>query len=224
MNKKRAIFFLLAVSLILISSLIIPVIAQSDDDQGFVEEIEERKDQLEEFSEEEDKTSYLATEWTKLIKERVPWIYRINPVFKFLFAHEFELSWAFLTAFLLWTIQFALYYPPIKLMLKGLFTPLAVSAVIAALTSQIIVPKSIELLSNIVENIWASAGLILGLLIIFFIVNIFSKHFTKLWKKRREQKRIEKLETDVSGAKGIREGMEETKSIAKGYRERRKNR
>jgi hypothetical protein len=182
------------------------------------QKIENAKDTINDFSNTQDKGSYLAEEWTSFIKNspRASYIYKLDPLFKFLWGQGFSLSWAFVTAFLIWTLVFATLYPPLKFSLKnGLFT-FAITLISSALICQLAMPTIILKLSLFVKNIWYNLLDIFLLLFLIVIASKLSKQLTFTLKKHLERKKLNKLENEAKKSKDVREGFEET---TKGYEE-----
>ena len=209
MIKKAGVFLLVLLAVFLIS----PALAQVEDQlEDTLKDLEEKRDQAKGIIKGGNASDYLSKAWTEQIQKNAPWIYKANPLFKFLFAYEFELSWAFLAAFLLWAIQFSLYYPAMRMFIDETFTAFGISVVVAALTSQVVVPRAIDALSNIVKNFLGSIFTIIGLIMIIVAVGIIWNHFTKKWRAHKETKKDEKRDKELKRVKDIREGMESVKT------------
>ncbi len=146
------------------------------------------------------RTDYLQKEWTEIFKknEKLNWIYRLNPIFKFLFGPEFSLSWAFVTAILLWLILVSFTFPSLQGVFSGLFAPLAISIVFSSLICQLISKAFIEFASKYIKNIWYYFGLVLLLIIILVLFDNLGRGLSRKLKKAKEAKRINKIESETS--------------------------
>jgi hypothetical protein len=222
--KKRAIL----VILVLLAAFFLTVVsADSPEDviQQKADSLENTKDKIQDVTSGEIKPSYLSEEWTKALKNNpnTNWIYKLNPLFKFLFGYEFALSWAFVTAVLLWTILFSFLYPPTKLMFNNTLTALAISLLISAITCQIASQRIINIIAPHVRDIWSSIGTIFLLVVGSILAQRVSRMLIVTYKKRRAEKKLAKLEEEVHGSnpdiatiKSVKEGVE---NITKGYKD-----
>lgn len=205
--------------------LLIPLIqAQAEiTNDPFAKSILDGTEKLKNISEQEDKEAYLSQEWTKLLQKNkaFSWIYKLNPIFKFMFGYEFSLSWAFLTALLLWIIILSIFFPMAQTIFRSTLFSLGVSIPITIITAQLTIPKSIEMLTKITKNIWWGFGVTIGLIFLIVLIGIVSKDIIKIIAKRREQRRIQNLESEASKSKATREGFEsiqgKAEAMKKGY-------
>ncbi len=207
MKKEIALIAILFLITILPSSLAqTPIV---DEAKGLEKKIDDLRDR-------EISGTYLSEEWTKILRENpnTQWIYKLDPLFLFLFGYSFSLSWAFVAAFLIWTIIYSIFYPPIKSAFEGPWISMGITLCISAITSHYITPVTIAKVAELIKNIWYNLGLIFILLIIAIIANRLSKVFTKKYKAWKEEKRIRKLEYEAKYSKSYRKGVE---SIARGF-------
>lgn len=216
--KKRVIL----ATFILIIGLMTSVHADNIQDsiQDKTNSLEQTKDNIQNINE-----SYLGEEWTKIIKEspKTNWIYKLSPIFKFLFGYEFSLSWAFVTVFLFWTIVFSFLYPPTKIAFNSTITAFGVSLIISSITCQIAAKKIIVSLAPYVKNIWNSIEIIIFLILLIWFAGRVSRMLIATYKKKLTEKKISRLEkevqgqnTDLSEIKSVKESAE---GITKGYKE-----
>ena len=220
MNKRGLVIL---ICLILTAQLTIKAYAQEPAelvDDPLAKKILENQDKIQNFTEQEDKEAYLAQEWTKLIQNNraVNWIYKLNPIFKFLFGYEFSLSWAFVTALIIWAGLVLIFNVMLKTVFQERYFSLSISVIIAAIVSQISVRPIVGEISRYVKNIWGSLGAILILIIILSLFLALATQIKNIILKLREKRRILKLEAEAERSKAMREGFESMKKGADSMR------
>lgn len=209
-KKETLAFFALILLLPFITGLTIP--------ENTSDQLGQKKEQLETFINEENKTDYLSSQWTTFLEnnESTKWIYKLNPLFKFMFGHPFSISSAFLISFLIWAVLFSLIYPPIKVGFRETLPSFGISFVTSSLIVQLVTPNLIKLLSKKITTLTGAFLTILSLIVLIVIINRLSKIMMAYLKKKQEEKKINRLETESEKEKKIREGIE---SIKKGAEE-----
>lgn len=213
MIKKAG--FIILLSLIILSTTI--TFVKSQDIQDSLRDLEDTKNQVEnKLTDKEVTEEYLGQKWTEVIDEKMPWLYKANPVFKFLFGHEFELSWSFLAAFLLWAIIYALFYPMVKLLMGGIFQSIGVTVAISAITTNLTVPKYIAFLSTLVKNFTHSIIAIFSLIILVFLAFYLSSQISRTIRKKAFQKKIERA-TEFGEA--VEKANASAEAMVEGYKE-----
>ncbi len=220
MKRKVCLFLAIAMLFALVPYASAAVDSALENDP-LVQDVQQGSEYLQNLSEHENASAYLAREWNKFLVENkaTAWIFKLNPLFKFLFAHEFSISWEFFTAILLWAILFGFYYPPLRMLFHADMTALATSIVIASLSVQLIGPPFISKLAEFIKNGWYLFGTIMIMIFLLILLNRVSKIVTKSWKVHLDQKRIETLESEAKKSKALREGAE---SMMQGARDMRK--
>ena len=206
-KKIGSLLFITILILQLINLQIVSAIDTTQFDKG-VDTIDNTADAIENAKE-----TYLTQEWTKLVQKSkyFSWIYKFNPVFKFLFGQEFTVSWAFLSVVLLWMYICTLYTLLLRITLKDTFLALGISIVFTSLTAQFLMPKVVQLLATIIKTIWHWIGFVILIIIIMYLTQILSKIIAKKTEKKREEKRIKKLEEEAAKSRAMRKGLEEIK-------------
>ena len=177
--------------------------------EDIIEDAEKGEKILRGISEKDIKSEYLSKEWTKIFREKKTfnWIYKFNPLFKFLFGYDFSFSWAFVTAFLIWLIIFSLFFPQVKLIFSQTFSSLGISIAISSIAANYLAPKTIDYLSSIVKDIWDNLivliFLIILLILVFYLSKLVSKKMKKILEERKAQKsfeaskKMEKIEKEI---------------------------
>lgn len=230
---KKETIYLIAISIFILQLSLssIPLSKSAISDVGnneIVSGIQDTASNAQDLSVDEIREKYLESEWTSFFQNNkyLSKIYSLNPIFKFLFGQEFSASWAFITGFLIWLIQLAIYYPALRTLFPDTFSALGISIVFSALSSQLIVPKAIEQLSKVVKGIFSSITLIIALIFLLIIIDRVSKELVKKYGKRRQEKRLERVEKEAEKSKterekieGITRGAENMKKGAEEYRE-----
>lgn len=223
MNKKYMlpkIFLAIMILLILTKITLAQTEIPNPIDSEELKKIQEDKEKLEEFATEEDKSEYLSREWTNFLRETgyLNWVYKANPILKFLFGQEFSLSWAFVAAIIIWLGVVSIYYQFSSFLFNKTLTSLAIAILVGAITSNLLTPKILEKVTPLIKTFWNNFLLLLALVILFVILNQISRTIKKIIKKKIERNRIERLEEEVKGTyKEIAEGAS---AMAKGSKKK----
>lgn len=195
---------------------------------SLVQTVEQGGVKYEEFSAQENKSNYLSQEWTKILQKSpaTSWIYGLNPMFKFLIGYEFSVSWAFVAALLVWIIILSIFFPICKAFVKQQFVALGIAIAITIIAAHGIMPKTMEMLGNLVKNIWWNFGTIFALIMLMIIINTLSAGILKELKKKREEaqlksvvKKESKVEEKVEGLEAMKKGVEEIEQGARSMEE-----
>jgi len=221
---KKGITFLV---LLLFLSLFVD--AQADapglDDAPLVGEIRSGNEFVQDLSQQDISDQYLAKEWTTFLRDHKygKHIYKLNPVFKFLFGMEFEISWRFVAGMLLWVIMISFLHPTFKMFVKSTIPSLIAAIAFSAIAANLLNPKILDALGKVIKNIWHNLLMIIALIVIIIFVSYFMKELTKWWKKKRTEKKLDKAEA-VADAKtpelsGVKETIEKAEGMKKGYDE-----
>lgn len=208
------------ISVIILLLILTVNLVAAQDIQSNINDLEKTKNQVEDTLTNRDiAEQYLGQKWTDIIDEKAPWIYKANPIFKFLFGYGFELSWAFLAAFLLWAITYALFYPTIKLVMGGTLESIGITLAISAVVTNITVPKYLEYLSSLLKDFWHSFTTIIALLILVFVVFYFSSQISRTLQKQALERKIEKatsfgeaVENVSASAEAMKKGHDQFRS------------
>ncbi len=212
--------------IIFLTLLILPALAHAqanlDDlaNDPIVEKTDELQEKYEDFELYNNKEEFLQKEWTKVFQnsETLSKIYKLNPVFKFLIGYEFELSWAFVTALILWFGILVIFYPVIKVSLRETFISLGTSFAISLIFAHLATPKIIDVASNTVKNLWQNLGFIVILVFVIVFFYTISKQVVKEIKKKQEFKRIQNLEQKMQQQQNVTGEMQSIQSGAKAMR------
>jgi Na+-transporting methylmalonyl-CoA/oxaloacetate decarboxylase gamma subunit len=111
-------------------------------------------------------------------------------------------------------VLFSLIYPPIKLGFRETLPSFGISFVTSSLIVQFVTPNLIKLLSKKITTLTGAFLTILFLIVLIVIINRISKIMMAYLKKKQEEKKINRLETESEKEKKIREGIEGVKKGA----------
>jgi hypothetical protein len=209
MKKELLIFSLL---LFLVINLTIAAEVSDITDSETLNNLRDAKKTLE--NPDEIKEKYLQKEWTKIFRESpyLSWIYKLNPIFRFLFGYEFALSWAFVTAMLIWLIIFAIYYPLMKQIFHNFASSLGIAIAISVITAQIAVPLIVEKLSEIIKSSAHNVWTIIFLVALIIVINYTSKIIQKEIEKK-------KIKSDTRTVREVSSEFKKTASSARTMKE-----
>jgi len=217
---NRIIFTIVIISILLIPVVIAVELQDPTETEAF-QKAEEGKETLDKFSAEEDKAEYLSREWTDFLQRNgyLNWVYKANPIFKFLFGQEFSLSWAFIAAIIIWIGVVWTYYYMTNFLMEGKLTALGIAILVGSITSNLATPKIIEEASKVVKSFWQNLFFILLLIFVIISFRTIIKSITKVIKKNIEKRRIGNIEKKVKdtyenihrGATNMKEGSENYK-------------
>jgi hypothetical protein len=192
--------------------------AELTDVKEGVDDLRETKENVKTIQEEKLNEKYLTQEWTNLLKENkyLNQIYKINPVLKFIIGYEFEISWAFITAIILFIGFFTILYPLSKIYLKDDLSAIGITFILTSLCANSISKKLLEILAESVKStfqaVLSPVIIIVAIILLSKISKIIAKE-TKDAKKSQENKEIkEKVEQQQEVLEGLSEGLEETDS------------
>lgn len=222
MRYKTLIITLIA----LIILLKITSAAESLENDPIFEDVTGGANYVQNITENENPGQFLAKEWTNFLKNNAAtnWIYKLDPLFKFLLGQPFTISWAFFTTLLLWIIILSIYYPPIKMSFKDNVTSIGISILLVSLTAQLTSPWIIGKISNLVKGAWYAAGMIVIEILVLILINRISNSIIRKIVKKTEEGKISSLENEAKKNKALREGAENTlKGAEEMERSRQKN-
>ena len=223
--RKRLPIFTLVFILLLLAGSFAEEAAPGLDEAPLVGEIQKGKETYEGLSKGEIETQYLEKEWTTMIRNSKygSYIYKLDPVFRFLFGMEFSFSWKFIAGFLLWIIFISFYYPIFREVFRSSLTGLGVSIVLTSITAHYLSPKVMDLFAKIIQNIWHNLLLLFVLLIMIPIIKKSMTKLTKAWRQRRQERKLKKVEAaaGLSGANvtDIKETLAQAEAVKEGYEE-----
>ncbi len=224
MKKLVPVLYLLFASALLFDSL--TATAQTE---SLEEDIQQTQEKIEQLNAENIRETYLQREWTKVIRDNsaTNWIFKANSLFKFLFGYEFNLSWAFLTALLIWLLFFTIFYQPILLIFKKKLLSIGISISFTIIVAQLAIPRIIMPLSKLIKNIWGNLALLLAIIILGLVIHRVLKDLAKQYREKHRESRLKKLEKKSEVSEESKKEIESiaagAKEMAKGYTQPRKN-
>ena len=195
---KKSVYLLLIVLLLGIFSRIIVISADLESDlQGQVEDLEQKKETIEEYGEKA-KWDYLSQEWKKILLKNEIVIFfdtlftKISFVFKILFGMDYSLSLVLLGVIFLWLVVFLDVGNVVKssgFLNEILAYPL--SAILAILLAQLHIFEIILTIFgeffSFITSPWFGVVIFLIFLIIVFILHKFMNIISKNLEAKREE-------------------------------------
>jgi len=205
--KKRVLFSLLILSLLILNISLIKINAQEsvpqipglsgtiDENTGLPFEFVKYREIADNLSKEESRKKYLEQEWTKLMADKKavgPVLFYtnkgfsfFNPFWEIIFGIKFTWSWKFILSFFIWLFIIVLVYSPIKELTEfnPIFSFLA-GILVASLCGYFQLIQMIVSFLVILKNIWF---VLLTIVIIIIFAYFYNKKFREMAKKLKKK-------------------------------------